>query len=75
MALQRGVEDVEVADHPTIVELLALDEHLDPVVVLVELSLGPLDAGHDVLGAQADRRTDLEHGTQLYPRATWSSPS
>ena len=65
--LQRGVEHVEVADHPTIVELLALDEHLDAVVVLVQLSLGPLDAGHDVLGAQADRRTDLEHGISCTP--------
>ncbi len=36
-ALEGGVEDVEVADHAPVVELLPLDDHVEPVVVLVEL--------------------------------------
>ena len=66
--LQRGVEHVEVADHAPVVELLALDDHLEAVVVLVELAFGPFDAGHDVLRGELDRGADLEHGLPVPQR-------
>ena len=37
---ERGLEDVEVADHPSPVKRRALDDDLHPVVVSVELALG-----------------------------------
>jgi hypothetical protein len=55
-----ALDDVEVADHPSPVEGLALDDDLDPVIVFVEIALGRWEPGNTVQCPQACRRADFE---------------
>ena len=45
---ERGLDDVEVADHPSPVEGLPPDHDLHPVVVFVEIPLGRWEPGNTV---------------------------
>jgi hypothetical protein len=45
---ERGLDDVKVADHPSPVEGLPLDDNLYPVIVLVEIALGSWEPGNTV---------------------------
>src|SRR5690606_30586522 len=63
------VEHVEVADHATVVEVVAADDDLEAVLVGVELALGALDARHHVQRPDLDRRSDLVHGAHVYHSA------
>jgi hypothetical protein len=57
---ERGLDDVEVADHPSPVEGLPLDDDLHPVIVFVEIALGRWEPGKSVQCPQACRRADFE---------------
>src|SRR6476469_6366119 len=54
-------DDVEITDHPPLVEALPFGHHLHPVVVRVALVLGRWLQGHAVEGAEPCGATDLEH--------------
>src|SRR5690606_14831980 len=71
---ERLVEQVEVADHAPVVEVGAADDDLQPVVVGVELALGPLHARHHVQRPHLDRRPDLVHGAHVYHSAACTRP-
>jgi len=60
--LKRCIQHVEVAHHSVVVELLALYDHFDSVIVRVQFALRPLHAGHHVQGAHVDRCADFVHG-------------
>jgi hypothetical protein len=57
---ERRLDDVEVADHPSPVEGLSLDDDLHPVIVFVEIALGRWKPGNPVQCPQACRRADFE---------------
>src|SRR4029453_16333495 len=69
---ERAREDVEVADHATLVQPFPLGDDLDPVVVRVPLALGRRSIGHRVERPEGRRGADLEH---QYLRATCIVPS
>lgn len=58
--LERGLDDVEVADHPSPVEGLPLDDDLHPVIVCVEIALRRWEPRNTVQRPQACRRADFE---------------
>ena len=57
---ERGLDDVEVADHPSPVEALPLHDDLHSVIVCVEFALGRWEPGNSVQRPQARRRADFE---------------
>jgi hypothetical protein len=57
---ERGLDDVEVADHPALVEGCSLDDDVDTVVVRVEISFRRREPRDAVKRPQRRRRADLE---------------
>ena len=57
---ERSLDDVEVADHPSPVEGLPLDDDLYTVIVCVEIALGRWEPRNSVQRLQARRRADFE---------------
>jgi hypothetical protein len=53
------LQNVQVADHRPVVELVAAHHDLNPVVVIVQLSLRAGQPGHDMEGADVAAQTDL----------------
>ena len=62
---QRGIEDIEVA-HPTLAaQLVTLDDHLEAVVVGVQLSFWTRSSRHHVPGPDFGDRSDGEHASSV----------
>ena len=59
---------------PAVVELLALDDDLEAVVVLVELALGPSTPGMTCWAGNSIA-VPTWNMRLVYPSATWISPS
>jgi hypothetical protein len=57
---ERGLDDVEIADHSSPIERLPLDDDLHPVIVWMEIALGRWEPGNTVQRAQACRSSDFE---------------
>jgi hypothetical protein len=55
-----GLDDIEVADHPSPVESLSLDDNLDPVIVCMEIAFGRREPGNTVHCPQGCRGADFE---------------
>jgi hypothetical protein len=59
---KRGLDDVEIADHPSRVEVLALDDDLDPVIVCMKIALWRREPGNTVQCPQVQRGAHCEPG-------------
>jgi hypothetical protein len=57
---ERGLDDVEVADHPSPVEGLPLYDDLHPVIVCVEIAFWRWEPGDTVQRSQVRRGADFE---------------
>src|SRR6202007_173946 len=56
---QRRLQYIQITDHATVVELLAIHHDLYPVVMIMQLSLWPRQSRHDVECADASAQPDL----------------
>ena len=52
-------QHIQVADHAPVVELLAVDDDLNPVVMVVQLPLWPWHPRHDVGSNDVSAQTDF----------------
>ena len=58
--LERGVDGVEVANHPSLVKVRTFDDNLHPVIVCVELALRRREPRYPVQRPQVQRGADFE---------------
>lgn len=64
-AAERRPEKIDVAHHPLVVELVTGDGDVDPVVMRVQLALGPFHAGHHVPGGDDFVYPDFVHASLI----------
>jgi len=58
-ALTRRFQNIQVTDHAPLIELLAVHDDLNPVVVVMELPLWPRHPRHDVEGTDVSAQPDF----------------